>query len=525
MNDDQILPMARHFKGTPTILRFIEYMDVGASNGWNMTKSCRRAKSCAASRPRCRWSRSAPTTRARPPALALCRRRRRSRHDLQRHQAFCRDCSASACPPRASCTPACSRPAATTCAPCCAAAARPRDADGHRPAVARARRPLFRNPHRQHGRPRARAESARKSKCPTSADNNMNKESISGLILAGGRGTRMGHVDKGLQPFGGTTMAAHVLERLAPQVATVAINANQNLDTYAAYGAPVWPDDTPGFAGPLAGLQAGLRRCATTYLLTAPCDSPFLPGDLAERLMDGLRAPAPTSRGRHRGKRPAPAAPRVLPGEGGPGARAVGLPGDGGGGAWTAGTRRSRWRSAVRRCRCLPQHQYARRTARTRYGQGAAPGRRGELPVRYDPDALPVRDAQRIIREFVRPCAATERWPCAPRWAACWRPTSSRRSTCRPTTTRRWTATRCAAPICRPTRRAPARDRHRVRGPRVRRQSARNRRMRAHHDGRRDAGRLRQRGAAGIRASKATRSSSRPAPSAPATTAALPAKT
>src|SRR5438067_13477822 len=103
------------------------------------------------------------------------------------------------------------------------------------------------------------------------------KASISGLILAGGRGTRMGHVDKGLQAFRGKPMAAHVLERLAPQVAAVAINANQNLATYADFGVPVWVDETTGFAGPLAGLEAGLRHCATDYLLTAPCDSPFLP--------------------------------------------------------------------------------------------------------------------------------------------------------------------------------------------------------------------------------------------------------
>jgi len=117
----------------------------------------------------------------------------------------------------------------------------------------------------------------------------MNKKaSISGLILAGGRGSRMGHVDKGLQAFRGTTMAAHVLARLAPQVASVAINANQNLDTYAAFGVPVWQDDLAGFAGPLAGLETGLRRCQTPYLLTAPCDSPFLPVDLAERLLAAL---------------------------------------------------------------------------------------------------------------------------------------------------------------------------------------------------------------------------------------------
>src|SRR3954468_10349529 len=115
-------------------------------------------------------------------------------------------------------------------------------------------------------------------------------ESITGLILAGGRGTRMGHVDKGLQPLRGSTMAAHVLQRLAPQVASVAINANQNLDTYGALGVPVWPDDTPGFAGPLAGLEAGMRRCTTPYLLTAPCDSPFLPADLAERLLAAIQA-------------------------------------------------------------------------------------------------------------------------------------------------------------------------------------------------------------------------------------------
>ena len=111
-----------------------------------------------------------------------------------------------------------------------------------------------------------------------------NPEHITGLILAGGRGSRMGSVDKGLQPFRGQAMAAHVMHRLAPQVASIAINANQNIDTYAAFGAPVWPDDLSGFEGPLAGLETGLRRCATALLVTAPCDSPFLPLDLVQRL-------------------------------------------------------------------------------------------------------------------------------------------------------------------------------------------------------------------------------------------------
>ena len=113
---------------------------------------------------------------------------------------------------------------------------------------------------------------------------------ISGLILAGGRGSRMGTVDKGLQPFRGEAMVVHVLRTLAPQVGSVAINANQNLDAYATFGAPVWPDDLAGFEGPLAGLATGLRRCTTALLVTAPCDSPFLPHDLVARLHAGMQA-------------------------------------------------------------------------------------------------------------------------------------------------------------------------------------------------------------------------------------------
>lgn len=113
---------------------------------------------------------------------------------------------------------------------------------------------------------------------------------ITGLILAGGRGSRMGSIDKGLVPLAGKPMVAHVLERLSPQVQRLLINANQNLDTYAAFGAPVWPDAMPDFAGPLAGLQTGLMHCETPYLVTAPCDSPFLPADLVQRLAAALQA-------------------------------------------------------------------------------------------------------------------------------------------------------------------------------------------------------------------------------------------
>ena len=113
-------------------------------------------------------------------------------------------------------------------------------------------------------------------------------QTVQALILAGGRGTRMGNVDKGLQPFQGSTLVATVLARLAPQVAKVAISANRNLDQYAALGVPVWTDATADFPGPLAGLEAGMRHSDAPLLLTVPCDSPFFPRDLAARLLAGL---------------------------------------------------------------------------------------------------------------------------------------------------------------------------------------------------------------------------------------------
>jgi molybdopterin-guanine dinucleotide biosynthesis protein A len=111
---------------------------------------------------------------------------------------------------------------------------------------------------------------------------------ITGLVLAGGRGSRMGNVDKGLQRFRGAPMALHVIMRLSDQVGTLMINANQNLGPYEGFGLPVWPDQIAGFAGPLAGLQTGLSHCETDYLVSVPCDSPFLPLDLVERLGTAL---------------------------------------------------------------------------------------------------------------------------------------------------------------------------------------------------------------------------------------------
>lgn len=108
--------------------------------------------------------------------------------------------------------------------------------------------------------------------------------SITGLVLAGGRGSRMGGVDKGLVDWHGQPLAARALERLRPQVGTMAINANRNQSLYASWGAPVWADEDETFAGPLAGLLAGLTRCRTEWLVTVPCDCPLFPHDLADRL-------------------------------------------------------------------------------------------------------------------------------------------------------------------------------------------------------------------------------------------------
>lgn len=116
------------------------------------------------------------------------------------------------------------------------------------------------------------------------------KEAITGVILAGGRGQRMGGVDKGLQDLDGRPLVQWVLARLAPQVDAVVINANQNLARYAALGCRVLPDAIPDFAGPLAGLHAALPQATTPLLLTVPCDSPFLPDDPAQRLHAALEA-------------------------------------------------------------------------------------------------------------------------------------------------------------------------------------------------------------------------------------------
>ena len=109
-------------------------------------------------------------------------------------------------------------------------------------------------------------------------------DDITGLVLAGGRGSRMDGADKGLQTFRGAPLALHTLHRLQMQVGTVLMNANRNLGAYQAFGVPVWPDADSDYSGPLSGFLTGLEHCETPWLLTVPCDTPLFPLDLAERL-------------------------------------------------------------------------------------------------------------------------------------------------------------------------------------------------------------------------------------------------
>jgi molybdopterin-guanine dinucleotide biosynthesis protein A len=112
---------------------------------------------------------------------------------------------------------------------------------------------------------------------------------ITGVVLAGGKGRRMGGVDKGWVNFRGKPMVAHVIHRLQPQVDEILINANREIEHYAALGYPVIEDEIADFAGPLAGLHKAMKTAQHEYVLTVPCDSPLLPLDLAQRLLNALK--------------------------------------------------------------------------------------------------------------------------------------------------------------------------------------------------------------------------------------------
>lgn len=114
------------------------------------------------------------------------------------------------------------------------------------------------------------------------------RKEITGVILAGGRARRMGGIDKGLILLNGKPMVEHVIAALRAEIDSLLINANRNLEQYAAFGYPVVPDIMDGYLGPLAGMASGMRACVTRYIVTAPCDSPLVANNLVRRLYETL---------------------------------------------------------------------------------------------------------------------------------------------------------------------------------------------------------------------------------------------
>jgi molybdenum cofactor guanylyltransferase len=119
------------------------------------------------------------------------------------------------------------------------------------------------------------------------------RHDITGVVLAGGQGQRMGGVDKGWLLFREEPLVVHAIRRLEPQVGALLINANRELTRYRALGNPVVSDDkanngTTPYAGPLAGVLAAMRACTTPWMVTVPCDSPLLPGDLVARMVEAV---------------------------------------------------------------------------------------------------------------------------------------------------------------------------------------------------------------------------------------------
>jgi molybdenum cofactor guanylyltransferase len=116
------------------------------------------------------------------------------------------------------------------------------------------------------------------------------KHDVTAVILAGGRGRRMDGQDKGLVQLAGRPLIEYVIDAIKPQVETILLNANRNLDQYSRYGYPVIPDALGEFQGPLAGYVAALQHATTRYIVTMPCDGPFVPRDLVERLIKAFTA-------------------------------------------------------------------------------------------------------------------------------------------------------------------------------------------------------------------------------------------
>lgn len=131
----------------------------------------------------------------------------------------------------------------------------------------------------------------------------INKQNITAVILAGGKGSRLGGQDKGLVIYNGKPLIEHILERIKSQVGTIVINANRNQDTYRTYGYKVINDTLQDYQGPLAGFSAAMQAVESDYIITLPCDGPLIPNDLVSRLSRSLQDKSNTIAVAHNGDR------------------------------------------------------------------------------------------------------------------------------------------------------------------------------------------------------------------------------
>jgi molybdopterin-guanine dinucleotide biosynthesis protein A len=149
-------------------------------------------------------------------------------------------------------------------------------------------------------RPRQAAERAQTNLSPADF---AAREQVTGVILAGGKATRMGGVDKGLVPINGRPMIAWVIDALLPQVADVLINANRSRDRYSEFACSVVDDGDSDFRGPLAGMASGMRAAGTPYIAVVPCDSPLIGGELVQRLYAAVASSGSPIAAAHDGER------------------------------------------------------------------------------------------------------------------------------------------------------------------------------------------------------------------------------
>ncbi|MDX1346084.1 MAG: molybdenum cofactor guanylyltransferase MobA [Sedimenticolaceae bacterium] len=128
-------------------------------------------------------------------------------------------------------------------------------------------------------------------------------DDITAVILAGGRGERMGGMDKGMLILHEKPLVQHVIDAIEPHVQEILINANRHLDYYSGFGYPVIEDMFPGFAGPLAGILSSMHHIRTPWMLVAPCDVPGIPVDFVERLVEASERSASGIAVAHDGRR------------------------------------------------------------------------------------------------------------------------------------------------------------------------------------------------------------------------------